>query len=173
MVPRILFYQSKRISPLMFARTMAVANPSQATNMLNTAIEEYESAATIDELWKSTNMGNRERARSLADGIDSMSALCKEYTNSIDGFETYLNNLNKMFLNSAVNAQQVRYPSIMVNTLLGLLHYFVTCFFQLWEIPRISRITRNRVHKLSDIYKRPKEELVNENKENKGDFQVT
>lgn len=81
---------------------MAALNPPQIAR-LNTAVEEFESANTIDELWQSINLGNRERARLLADGIDSMNALCEEYKNNIEGFEIYLNNLNKTFSNSSVN----------------------------------------------------------------------
>ena len=153
----------------MFARIMAALNPPQIAR-LNTAVEEFESANTIDELWQSINLGNRERARLLADGIDSMNALCEEYKNNIEGFEIYLNNLNKTFSNSSVNAQRVRYPPIMVNKLLGILHYFVTCFYHLWQIPRISAITGNRVYQLSDIYKSRKEELADDNKEDKGEI---
>lgn len=97
---------------------------------------------------------NRVQARDkiIDDGFDSIATILSHYKYDVEGFQSYLKNLNKTFASATVQLLRVYYSPVSIMRFAGIIHYYNQSVHSFHLIPDPSFITRDKSNELSNSY---------------------
>lgn len=104
-----------------------------------TITARYSEDASFELLLNRLSLGPNEINRIQNDGFTDMSLLVDHFAYDVKGFKDHLTSLNKSFA-SATAARRVYFNPIMMNRLLGILHYFDQAIHTYHTIPDIDAL---------------------------------
>ena len=78
------------------------------------------------------------RNRIINDGYTSLRTIIRQHTNDVEGFKSYLSNLNKTFASAREAAMRVYYSPVVISRFAGVVHYYDQCVHSLHTIPDLS-----------------------------------
>ena len=95
-----------------------------STQIAESIIEEFSDGSTFEQLLElEFGIIESQLSKLQEDGFVSMDIICKEFKDDVESFNEYLKSLNKTF-GSAGERLRVYYSPVVINKLVGLLHYF-------------------------------------------------
>ncbi len=115
--------------------------------------EKFNSAAGMVYLLMLSGARPRERNRIIDDGFNAISTLLLHYENDVEGFETYLTNLNKTFATATAVNQRVYLSPPIIKSLVGSLHYYMEAVKVFHQIPDLSSLDAYTINNACKLYK--------------------
>jgi hypothetical protein len=113
--------------------------------------EKYENPMAFQIMLNTIGVPDRERARITNDGFTQMNELVSHYANDVEGFKTYLENLNKTFA-TADEEYKVYFTPPVTSKLVGIMHYFNVAVNGFHKIPDTSSITSREANRFGQCY---------------------
>ena len=77
------------------------------------------------------NMTVQEQDVFYNDGFCSLKDICSEYRHDVQGLKEYLKGINKTMASRRTDDNIVRLSPILMNQLVGVIHYFNMCVYTL------------------------------------------
>lgn len=111
------------------------------------------------------NMTVKEQDVFYDDGFGSLKDICLEYRHDVQGFKDYLKGINKTMASRRTDNNIVRLSPILMNQLVGVVHYFNMCVYTLHTIPSLENVTREKATHYGRVYSRLKEMLDQESED--------
>ena len=99
------------------------------------------------------------------DGFGSLKDICLEYRHDVQGFKDYLKGINKTMASRRTDNNIVWLSPILMNQLVGVVHYFNMCVYTLHMIPSLENVTREKATHYGRVYSRLKEMLDQESED--------
>ena len=92
------------------------------------------------------------RTKLVDDGFTSIRSIIRQHPNDVEGFKTYLLQLNKTFASSSDAALRVYYSPVVISRLLGVVHLYNQAVNTFHSIPDPSYLDENYADDLAAIY---------------------
>ena len=99
----------------------------------------------------------RNRNKIVDDGFNSIRAIVQHHANDVNGFQSYLNTLNKTFASAGTEALRVYYSPVIISRFCGVLHYYNQAVHSFHSIPDPSFVDVNMADELASLYNTFKE----------------
>lgn len=113
---------------------MALPNQLAAIQAM-TPTERYNSPEGMTVFLAHVGVRGRQRVRIIDDGYDTLDSLLLDFENDVEGFESYLTNLNKTFATAAVAAQRVYFSPSAIKSFVGGVHYYMEATRAFHRVP--------------------------------------
>ena len=116
-----------------------------------TITARYSEDASFELLLTRLSLGPNEINRIQNNGFRDMSLLVEHFAYDVKGFKDHLTSLNKSFA-SATAARRVYFNPIMMNRLLGILHYVDQAVHTYHTIPDIDALDADLANQFGKQY---------------------
>ena len=104
----------------------------------------------------------KERFRLLHDGFDSMQSLVDHFQGDIENFKKHLVNGNKIWMNNSQTRMRAFFSPVLINKLIGVMHYFNTAIKVIHCIPDINLVDSDGAIEYANLHK---DAMLNEDQE--------
>ena len=135
--------------------------------------ERYQSPEGMVVFLAHVGVTGRQRTRIIDDGFDTLDTLLLNFDNNAEGFESYINNLNKTFATAAVVDQRVYFPPPVVKSFVGGVHYFMEATRSFHRVPDMGEFNTDLASEAYRHYKIRKDSNDDDNNATKSSESVT
>ena len=119
-----------------------------------TIAERYESQLGLNLILHRIGVTGNQRTRIVThDQFTTLRLLIEQYRDDIDGFKTYLEDLNKRLGGSGRAELRVNYSPAIITRFVGVIHYFNQCISTMHKLPDILNITSQQATRYGRYYK--------------------
>ena len=133
-----------------------------------TTTERYKNQNSLLCMLDNIGLDTKEKFRLLHDGYNTMEKIVNNYVNKPGDFKKYLIRNNKTWISSTLPRMRSFFTPIIIDRLVGILHYVHTSMKLLYIIPCLLQITTDN----SDLYGQLYKYSITENNEDEEDVDV-
>ena len=118
-----------------------------------TITERYRNQNALLCMLEDIGVGVKEKFRLLHDGYNTMETIVNNYVNKPGDFKKYLIRNNKTWMSNSLPRMRAFFTPIIMDRLVGVLHYFHTSVKLLHTIPCLLQVTRDSSDLYGQLYK--------------------
>ena len=117
-----------------------------------TITDRFRSNAEFTQMLQTIGLLAPERNRLTRDGFTNMEVLSLQYKMNVNGFKSYIEDLNKTFAAASTAAMRVYFNPITRKRIIGVVHYFNQALNAYHSIPDIDMITAQQATDFGTAY---------------------
>ena len=145
-----------------------VVEHDNLASLLLTTTERYEDQNSLLCMLDNIGLDTKEKFRLLHDGYNTMEKIVNNYVNKPSDFKKYLIRNNKTWMSSTLPRMRSFFTPIIMDRLVGVLHYVHTSVKLLHIIPCLLQISIDK----SDLYGQQYKDSIAEKKEDEDDVDI-